>query len=127
MSLYQLLCSPSSSHQNHHTLCLSCPRRALGVPTVSYEAKLFGISSNRVCKRNKPVSPYGNYTGQMRASVYQPTELALITKTGGNVSIKCYRATFAAATSTLQLLLNSLEPGKKSKINNASERKLVKD
>ncbi|KAM4526907.1 G-protein coupled receptor family C group 5 member C isoform 2-T3 [Fundulus diaphanus] len=33
---------------------------------------------------NKPVSPYGNYTGQMRASVYQPTELALITKTGGN-------------------------------------------
>ncbi|MEQ2263309.1 hypothetical protein XENORESO_005865 [Xenotaenia resolanae] len=33
---------------------------------------------------NKPVSPYNNYTGQMRASVYQPTELALITKTVGN-------------------------------------------
>ncbi|XP_076855495.1 G-protein coupled receptor family C group 5 member C isoform X2 [Brachyhypopomus gauderio] len=29
---------------------------------------------------NKPVSPYSGYNGQMRSSVYQPTELALITK-----------------------------------------------
>ncbi|XP_017557384.1 G-protein coupled receptor family C group 5 member C isoform X3 [Pygocentrus nattereri] len=29
---------------------------------------------------NKPVSPYSNYNGQLRSSVYQPTELALITK-----------------------------------------------
>lgn len=29
---------------------------------------------------NKPMSPYSGYNGQMRSSVYQPTELALITK-----------------------------------------------
>uniref|UniRef100_A0A665TRA4 G protein-coupled receptor class C group 5 member C n=2 Tax=Echeneis naucrates TaxID=173247 RepID=A0A665TRA4_ECHNA len=28
----------------------------------------------------KPVSPYGNYNGQIRSCVYQPTELALIAK-----------------------------------------------
>ncbi|CAK6965027.1 G-protein coupled receptor family C group 5 member C isoform X1 [Scomber scombrus] len=32
----------------------------------------------------KPVSPYSGYTGQLRSSVYQPTELALITKAMGN-------------------------------------------
>ncbi|KAK7919190.1 hypothetical protein WMY93_010474 [Mugilogobius chulae] len=32
----------------------------------------------------KPVSPYSGYTGQLRASVYQPTELALITKSTAN-------------------------------------------
>ncbi|XP_070708437.1 G-protein coupled receptor family C group 5 member C [Pempheris klunzingeri] len=32
----------------------------------------------------KPVSPYSGYTGQLRSSVYQPTELALITKAVGN-------------------------------------------
>ncbi|XP_039991993.1 G-protein coupled receptor family C group 5 member C isoform X3 [Xiphias gladius] len=31
----------------------------------------------------KPVSPYSGYTGQLRSSVYQPTELALITKAIG--------------------------------------------
>ncbi|XP_047465480.1 G-protein coupled receptor family C group 5 member C isoform X2 [Mugil cephalus] len=33
---------------------------------------------------SKPVSPYSGYTGQMRSSVYQPTEIALITKAVGN-------------------------------------------
>ncbi|GAA6226559.1 G-protein coupled receptor family C group 5 member C-like [Lates japonicus] len=33
---------------------------------------------------SKPVSPYSGYTGQLRSSVYQPTELALITKPIGN-------------------------------------------
>lgn len=33
---------------------------------------------------SKPVSPYSGYTGQMRSSVYQPTELALITKHAAN-------------------------------------------
>ncbi|XP_069373665.1 G-protein coupled receptor family C group 5 member C isoform X2 [Paralichthys olivaceus] len=31
----------------------------------------------------KPVSPYSGYTGQLRSSVYQPTELALISKAIG--------------------------------------------
>lgn len=35
---------------------------------------------------NKPVSPYGGYSGQLRSCVYQPTELALITKSLANVS-----------------------------------------
>lgn len=35
---------------------------------------------------SKPVSPYSGYTGQLRSSVYQPTELALITKAVANVS-----------------------------------------
>lgn len=34
------------------------------------------------------MSPYSGYNGQMRSSVYQPTELALITKGGGNVSLR---------------------------------------
>ncbi|XP_028332139.1 G-protein coupled receptor family C group 5 member C isoform X2 [Gouania willdenowi] len=33
---------------------------------------------------SKPVSPYSGYTGQLRSSVYQPTELALISKSVGN-------------------------------------------
>nr|XP_046162478.1 G-protein coupled receptor family C group 5 member C-like isoform X1 [Oncorhynchus gorbuscha]XP_046162479.1 G-protein coupled receptor family C group 5 member C-like isoform X1 [Oncorhynchus gorbuscha] len=33
---------------------------------------------------NKPVSPYGGYSGQLRSCVYQPTELALITKSLAN-------------------------------------------
>ncbi|KAG7255892.1 hypothetical protein CRUP_009151, partial [Coryphaenoides rupestris] len=32
----------------------------------------------------KPVSPYSGYGGQLRSSVYQPTELALISKGVGN-------------------------------------------
>ncbi|KAI5103476.1 G-protein coupled receptor family C group 5 member C precursor, partial [Silurus meridionalis] len=37
---------------------------------------------------NKPLSPYSGYNGQIRGSVYQPTELAIITK-GVNVSTIC--------------------------------------
>lgn len=33
------------------------------------------------------MSPYSGYTGQLRSSVYQPTELAIISKGVGNVSI----------------------------------------
>ncbi|XP_047015377.1 G-protein coupled receptor family C group 5 member C isoform X3 [Ictalurus punctatus] len=32
---------------------------------------------------NKPVSPYSGYNGQIRSSVYQPTELAIITNGNG--------------------------------------------
>lgn len=32
------------------------------------------------------MSPYSGYTGQLRSSVYQPTELALISKASTNVS-----------------------------------------
>ncbi|XP_061731950.1 G-protein coupled receptor family C group 5 member C-like [Nerophis ophidion] len=33
---------------------------------------------------SKPVSPYNNYSGHARSGVYQPTELALITRAGTN-------------------------------------------
>ncbi|XP_051959085.1 G-protein coupled receptor family C group 5 member C-like isoform X2 [Xyrauchen texanus] len=33
---------------------------------------------------NKPVSPYSGYNGQFRSGVYQPTELAIMTKGVGN-------------------------------------------
>lgn len=34
------------------------------------------------------MSPYSGYTGQLRGSVYQPTELAIISKAGGSVSTR---------------------------------------
>ncbi|RXN10163.1 G- coupled receptor family C group 5 member C-like isoform X1 [Labeo rohita] len=42
---------------------------------------------------NKPVSPYSGYNGQLRSCVYQPTELAIITKGVGNLHT-CYVALF---------------------------------
>lgn len=47
----------------------------------------------RVFSGNKPVSPYSGYNGQIRSSVYQPTELAIIT----NVSTSIYHPCFAYA------------------------------
>ncbi|XP_020780726.1 G-protein coupled receptor family C group 5 member C isoform X2 [Boleophthalmus pectinirostris] len=62
---------------------------------VGYETILKEQSSQNMFMENKafsmdepshgkPVSPYSGYTGQLRASVYQPTELALITKAAAN-------------------------------------------
>nr|XP_020460488.1 G-protein coupled receptor family C group 5 member C [Monopterus albus] len=63
---------------------------------VGYETILKEQSSQNIFMENKafsmdepnqgpkPVSPYSGYTGQVRSSVYQPTELALITKSVGN-------------------------------------------
>ncbi|KAM6896926.1 G-protein coupled receptor family C group 5 member C [Xenentodon cancila] len=42
------------------------------------------FSMDEPSQGSKPVSPYSGYTGQVRSSVYQPTELALITKAVGN-------------------------------------------
>ncbi|KAL1264679.1 hypothetical protein QQF64_005034 [Cirrhinus molitorella] len=39
---------------------------------------------------NKPVSPYSGYNGQLRSCVYQPTELAIITKGVGNQPMESY-------------------------------------
>ncbi|KAI2658308.1 G-protein coupled receptor family C group 5 member C [Labeo rohita] len=39
---------------------------------------------------NKPVSPYSGYNGQLRSCVYQPTELAIITKGVGNQQVESY-------------------------------------
>ncbi|KAJ8352106.1 hypothetical protein SKAU_G00235820 [Synaphobranchus kaupii] len=46
------------------------------------ENKAFSMDEPNTAQR--PVSPYSGYTGQLRSSVYQPTELALITKAVGS-------------------------------------------
>ncbi|KAG7506538.1 G-protein coupled receptor family C group 5 member C isoform X1 [Solea senegalensis] len=53
-----------------------------GTQSIFLENK--GFSMDEPNPGAKPVSPYSGYTGQLRSSVYQPTELALITKTVGN-------------------------------------------
>ena len=59
---------------------------------------------------NKPVSPYSGYSGQLRSSVYQPTELALISKVGGNVSTDLAWLHTHTVTYTLAHLFYTLTP-----------------
>lgn len=71
------------------------PNRAVGYETILKEQssqnlfmenKAFSMDEPSHVSGAKPVSPYSGYTGQLRASVYQPTELALITKSTSNRS-----------------------------------------
>ncbi|XP_051771619.1 G-protein coupled receptor family C group 5 member C isoform X1 [Ctenopharyngodon idella] len=50
--------------------------------SIYMENKAFSMDEPNTA--NKPVSPYGGYNGQLRSCVYQPTELAIITKGVGN-------------------------------------------
>ncbi|CAL8282548.1 unnamed protein product [Merluccius merluccius] len=66
------------------------PSRGVGYETILKEQssqnmfmenKAFSMDEpNQGNKGSKPVSPYSGYSGQLRSSVYQPTELALISK-----------------------------------------------
>ncbi|XP_069579446.1 G-protein coupled receptor family C group 5 member C isoform X1 [Brachyistius frenatus] len=67
------------------------PSRGVGYETILKEQgsqNMFmenkAFSMDEPSQGTKPVSPYSGYTGQLRSSVYQPTELALITKAAGN-------------------------------------------
>ncbi|KAE8283842.1 G-protein coupled receptor family C group 5 member C Retinoic acid-induced gene 3 protein [Larimichthys crocea] len=67
------------------------PNRGVGYETILKEhttQNMFmenkAFSMDEANQASKPVSPYSGYTGQLRSSVYQPTELALITKAVGN-------------------------------------------
>uniref|UniRef100_UPI0037E8323C G-protein coupled receptor family C group 5 member C n=1 Tax=Semicossyphus pulcher TaxID=241346 RepID=UPI0037E8323C len=67
------------------------PNRGVGYETILKEQSsqnMFmenkAFSMDEPNQASKPVSPYSGYTGQLRSSVYQPTELALITKAVGN-------------------------------------------
>ncbi|KAM6964492.1 G-protein coupled receptor family C group 5 member C isoform 2-T2 [Tautogolabrus adspersus] len=67
------------------------PTRGVGYETILKEQSsqnMFmenkAFSMDEPNQASKPVSPYSGYTGQLRSSVYQPTELALITKAVGN-------------------------------------------
>lgn len=54
---------------------------------------------------NKPVSPYSGYNGQLRSTVYQPTELAIISKGVTNVSTTLFHSCFAYAKPHVKVLL----------------------
>ncbi|XP_075072973.1 G-protein coupled receptor family C group 5 member C [Mixophyes fleayi] len=63
------------------------PTRGVGYETIfkeqtlqnmHVENKAFSMDEPQTAKR--PVSPYSGYSGQLRSNVYQPTEMALITK-----------------------------------------------
>ncbi|XP_054455315.1 G-protein coupled receptor family C group 5 member C [Anoplopoma fimbria] len=67
------------------------PNRGVGYETILKEQssqnmfmenKAFSMDEPK--QGSKPVSPYSGYTGQLRGAVYQPTELALISKAVGN-------------------------------------------
>lgn len=67
------------------------PNRGVGYETILKEQSsqnMFvenkAFSMDEPNQGSKPVSPYSGYTGQLRSSVYQPTELALISKAVGN-------------------------------------------
>ncbi|XP_042364537.1 G-protein coupled receptor family C group 5 member C isoform X5 [Plectropomus leopardus] len=67
------------------------PSRGVGYETILKEQSsqnMFmenkAFSMDEPNQASKPVSPYSGYTGQLRGSVYQPTELALISKAVGN-------------------------------------------
>ncbi|XP_076616255.1 G-protein coupled receptor family C group 5 member C isoform X2 [Chaetodon auriga] len=69
------------------------PNRGVGYETILkdqssqnmfMENKAF--SMDEPSQVSKPVSPYSGYSGQLRSSVYQPTELALISKAVGNAN-----------------------------------------
>uniref|UniRef100_A0AAV2LEG4 G-protein coupled receptors family 3 profile domain-containing protein n=1 Tax=Knipowitschia caucasica TaxID=637954 RepID=A0AAV2LEG4_KNICA len=67
------------------------PSRAVGFETILKDQSsqnLFmenkAFSMDEPSHVSKPMSPYSGYTGQLRASVYQPTELALISKSTAN-------------------------------------------
>ncbi|XP_061086607.1 G-protein coupled receptor family C group 5 member C, partial [Conger conger] len=63
--------------------------------TMYMENKAFSMEEPNTAQ--KPVSPYSGYTGQLRSSVYQPTELALITKGVGSQVDLSYEAVFPRA------------------------------
>ncbi|XP_030611206.1 G-protein coupled receptor family C group 5 member C [Archocentrus centrarchus] len=85
------ICCLTSNNENEHDYEEDLyPSQGVGYETilkeqssknVYVENKAFSMDEPN---QDKPVSPYSGYTGQLRSSVYQPTELALITKAVGN-------------------------------------------
>ncbi|XP_073683918.1 G-protein coupled receptor family C group 5 member C isoform X2 [Garra rufa] len=59
-----------------------------GAQSMYMENKAFSMDEPNAA--NKPMSPYSGYNGQLRSCVYQPTELAIITKGVGNQPMESY-------------------------------------
>ncbi|MEE6525264.1 hypothetical protein FKM82_025158 [Ascaphus truei] len=77
------------------------PSRGVGYETILKEQtsksmyvenKAFSMDEPNSAK--KPVSPYSGYNGQMRSSVYQPTEMALMNKTSVSVLLPLFLRDF---------------------------------
>ncbi|XP_055360360.1 G-protein coupled receptor family C group 5 member C isoform X2 [Betta splendens] len=99
------LCCLSRDDDPQEALGEVYPERAVGYETVlkdqGYQNMFMenkGFSMDEPNQGSKPVSPYSGYTGQLRASVYQPTELAIITKAGGNPSVDAYEVSIPRAS-----------------------------
>ncbi|CAB1341280.1 unnamed protein product, partial [Coregonus sp. 'balchen'] len=54
------------------------------IRSLVYDNNLKEQNTAAAAAHQNPVSPYGGYSGQLRSCVYQPTELALITKSLAN-------------------------------------------
>ncbi|XP_028824835.1 G-protein coupled receptor family C group 5 member C [Denticeps clupeoides] len=81
------------------------PSRGVGYETILKEQSSHNIfmenkafSLDEPNSGHKPVSPYSGYNGQLRSSVYQPTELALINKGLTNVTDLSYDIPRASVT-----------------------------
>ncbi|XP_041818794.1 G-protein coupled receptor family C group 5 member C isoform X1 [Chelmon rostratus] len=68
----------------------------------------------------KPVSPYSGYSGQLRSSVYQPTELALISKAVGNHPPDSYDMVIPRASTNPAANSGSSTPSTHAEIGNAA-------
>ncbi|CAG03050.1 unnamed protein product, partial [Tetraodon nigroviridis] len=82
-----ICCSPADDESEQEFGNDLYPSRGVGYETILKEQSsqnMFienkAFSMEEPNQASKPVSPYSGYTGQLRSSVYQPTELALITK-----------------------------------------------
>ncbi|XP_056627298.1 G-protein coupled receptor family C group 5 member C isoform X2 [Triplophysa dalaica] len=71
---------------------------AQSVQSIYVENKAFSVDEPNT--GNKPVSPYSGYNGQLRSCVYQPTELAIMTKGPGNQQMESYDKIPRASTGT---------------------------
>uniref|UniRef100_A0A8C2ARU7 G protein-coupled receptor, class C, group 5, member C n=1 Tax=Cyprinus carpio TaxID=7962 RepID=A0A8C2ARU7_CYPCA len=69
-------------------------------PSIHIENKAFSMDEPNA--GNKPVSPYSGYNGQHRSCVYQPTELAIITKGVSNQKMESYQNIIPRASTGAQ-------------------------
>ncbi|XP_070846890.1 G-protein coupled receptor family C group 5 member C isoform X2 [Chaetodon trifascialis] len=103
------------------------PNRGVGYETILKEQssqnmfmenKAFSMDEpNQV---SKPVSPYSGYSGQLRSSVYQPTELALISKAVGNHPPDAYDMVIPRASTNSAANSGSSTPSTQAEIGNAA-------
>ncbi|XP_041670789.1 G-protein coupled receptor family C group 5 member C isoform X2 [Cheilinus undulatus] len=103
------------------------PSRGVGYETILKEQSsqnMFmenkAFSMDEPNQGSKPVSPYSGYTGQLRSSVYQPTELALITKAVGNPQDSSFDMVIPRASTNSAANSGSSTPSTRTETGNAA-------